>query len=104
MPTKFQEKVYREVKKIKAGETKTYGQIASILHISPRAIGQALKANHNPKVPCHRVVGKYNLGGYNKGVKLKIKLLKKEGVKITRGKSVKLIQLLFLIVAVYLYL
>jgi methylated-DNA-[protein]-cysteine S-methyltransferase len=83
MPTKFQEKVYKIVRKIKKGKTLTYGEIAKKLKTSPRAVGQALKANKNKKVPCHRVIcsdGK--LGGYNKGIKKKIKLLKAEGVGI----------------------
>lgn len=78
MPTEFQLKVYREVKKIPKGQTKTYGQIAKKLNTSPRAIGQALKKNTNPKIPCHRIIGKNNLGGYNLGVKEKKRKLIQE--------------------------
>ncbi|MBU0464322.1 MAG: MGMT family protein, partial [Proteobacteria bacterium] len=42
---KFQTKVYREVKKIKKGQIKTYKEIADKLNTSPRAVGQALKQN-----------------------------------------------------------
>lgn len=78
MITKFQLKVYRLVKKIPRGQTKTYGQIAKMLKTSSRAIGQALKKNYNKKIPCHRVIGKNSLGGYNRGINKKIKLLREE--------------------------
>ncbi len=79
MPTPFQERVYREVKKIKKGEVRTYGFIAKKLKTSPRAVGQALKANKNPKIPCHRVIkSDGSLGGYNRGIRKKKELLKKE--------------------------
>lgn len=79
MITKFQLRVYKEVKKIARGKTMTYGEIAKILKTSPRAIGQALKRNKNPKIPCHRVIcSNGKLGGYNRGVRKKIKLLKLE--------------------------
>ena len=79
MPTSFQKKVYRKVRKIPRGKTLSYGEIARKLKTSPRAVGQALKRNFDKKVPCHRVIksdGK--LGGYNRGVKKKKKMLMKE--------------------------
>ena len=87
MITKFQSKVYKEVKKIPRGKTSSYKQIARKLKTSPRAIGQDLKKNFNPKIPCHRVImsdGK--IGCYNRGIRKKIKLLKAEGVKIILNK------------------
>lgn len=45
-----------------------------------RAVGNILNKNKNSNVPCHRVIrsdGK--IGGYNRGVKTKLTLLKKEG-------------------------
>jgi len=87
MITDFQKRVYEEVKKIKKGEVKSYGQLAKKLKTSPRAIGQALKKNFNPEIPCHRVIkSNSELGGYNKGIIKKIKLLRSEGVKIKGGK------------------
>jgi O-6-methylguanine DNA methyltransferase len=46
-----------------------------------RAVGNILNGNHDPKIPCHRVIrsdGK--LGGYNRGAKAKKEILKREGV------------------------
>ena len=66
-----------------------FGEIAKKLKTSPRAVGQALKANKNPKIPCHRVVfSNKKIGGYNRGIKKKIQLLKKEGVIIKKGRIV----------------
>lgn len=80
--TKFQEKVYNIVKCIKYGQTMTYAEVA-MLAGSPRAyraVGNVLNKNHDPSVPCHRVVmGDGKAGGYNRGAKLKEKLLKEEG-------------------------
>ena len=81
---KFSEKVYRVVSKIPKGKTLTYMEVARRAG-SPRAyraVGNIL--NHNPypisKVPCHRVVRTGGaLGGYNKGVRAKTALLRKEG-------------------------
>lgn len=79
--TDFEEKVYWEVKKIPKGETRTYKNIA-IQAGRPkawRAVGNILSKNFNPRIPCHRVIrsdGK--IGGYNRGVRKKILILKKE--------------------------
>ena len=55
-----------------------------------RAVGAALRANPTPiVVPCHRVVGwDGSLRGYGggNGTPTKAKLLKKEGVPISRGR------------------
>ncbi|MEK7089156.1 MAG: MGMT family protein [Patescibacteria group bacterium] len=82
----FTEKVYEIVKKIPKGKVLTYKQVAKLAG-SPRAyrgVGNILNKNHNPKIPCHRVIrsdGK--LGGYNKGVNKKIKILKSEGFNLS---------------------
>ena len=89
--TRFQKIVFEEVNKIKYGQTITYKQLAQkvgkILNkpkMSCQAIGQALKRNPIPIIiPCHRVVGTNDLGGYNKGIEIKKALLafEKEGIK-----------------------
>ena len=61
----YQQKVWSALLVIPVGRTLTYGELALKLQSSPRAINQACK--HNPLtlfIPCHRVIGKNNLGGY----------------------------------------
>ncbi|WP_035890113.1 methylated-DNA--[protein]-cysteine S-methyltransferase [Legionella norrlandica] len=61
----FQQKVWNALLVIPVGRTITYGELASKLQSSPRAIGQACKRNPLALfIPCHRVVGKNDLGGY----------------------------------------
>lgn len=79
--TPFQQQVYNVVKKIPKGQTLTYKQVAEKIGRPKayRAVGQALKKNYSPDIPCHRVIrsdGK--LGGYNRGAEMKEKILKKE--------------------------
>lgn len=63
--TPFQKRVWRELVKIPSGKVKTYGEIAKRLHTSPRAVGNACRANPLPIiVPCHRVVASAGVGGY----------------------------------------
>lgn len=80
--TAFQQKVWRELRKIPRGETYTYADIAERIGApgAVRAVGSA--CGKNPVavvVPCHRVVRKNgDLGGYHWGVARKEKLLAKE--------------------------
>ena len=77
----FKEKVFEVVKKIKRGETLTYKQVAKKAG-SPnaaRAVGNILKTNFDPNIPCHRVIGSDGkMHGYNRGIENKWKMLKKE--------------------------
>ena len=82
--TPFQQKVYRAILKIPKGQVLTYGQVAKGIGQpkAARAVGTALKRNMDaPFIPCHRVVGYNNMGGYSArgGIKKKLTLLKKEG-------------------------
>jgi methylated-DNA-protein-cysteine methyltransferase related protein len=53
----FFEQVYTVVKRIPKGSVMTYGQVAKELGTrDARRVGQALHANRNSDVPCHRVV------------------------------------------------
>ena len=78
----FTQKVYEVIKKIPKGKVLTYKEVAKRAG-SPRAyrgVGNILSKNHDPKIPCHRVIrsdGK--LGGYNRGLNAKKAILKKEG-------------------------
>ena len=48
---------------------------------SARAVGAILRANSDPKIPCHRVIrSNGTLGGYNRGPKKKRNLLMQEGL------------------------
>ena len=81
---KFSEKVYTVVKKIPKGKTLTYKEVARLAGNmkASRAVWNILNKNYDPKIPCHRVIrsdGK--LGGYNRGVELKEKILKREANK-----------------------
>jgi len=78
-PTRFAERVLREVRKIPYGAVETYSSIAGRLSTSPRAVGVALRMNLVPViVPCHRVVAKGGLGGFSSGVEVKKLLLEME--------------------------
>lgn len=79
--TEFQRVVLMFVASIPLGETLTYGQVAEGLGRpkAARAIGQALGKNPFPLIiPCHRVVGSKDLGGYSSGPDLKRRLLEIE--------------------------
>ncbi len=84
--TAFQKAVWKQLCKIKPGRVRTYGDIARILNSSPRAVGNACRANPLPIiVPCHRVVSSRGIGGYGgkrSGPRLekKRRLLSHEGV------------------------
>ena len=78
----IQRKVWSELKKIKMGQTKSYGQIAKKFKLSPRHIGKICSQNKLVLlVPCHRVIrNNGTLGGFTSpgGIKLKRKLLEFE--------------------------
>ena len=79
---KFQKKIWNELRKIRKGKTKTYGEIAKKLNISPRYVGRVCGENkHVLIIPCHRVIrSDGSFGGFSapNGLKLKEKLLKFE--------------------------
>ncbi len=63
--TVHQTKVWQAISAIPSGQTQHYGDLATLLASSPRAVGQACGANPIPIViPCHRVVGKSGIGGF----------------------------------------
>ena len=86
--TKFQLKVWSYLKKIPRGSLKTYSQVAKAIGnpLAVRAVANAIGKNpYAPKIPCHRVIrSDGSLGGYSGrgGIKTKIFLLKKEGIKL----------------------
>ena len=82
--TTFRSEVWRELRSIPAGETRTYGEIAAKLGSASasRAVGAACGSNAvGLFVPCHRVVGASGkLTGFAWGVETKKSLLQREGV------------------------
>jgi AraC family transcriptional regulator of adaptative response/methylated-DNA-[protein]-cysteine methyltransferase len=80
--TAFQLRVWRALREIPRGETRTYSQLAREMGIpkSTRAVARACALNRVAVVvPCHRVVGvSGSLTGYRWGVERKLALLKAE--------------------------
>jgi methylated-DNA-[protein]-cysteine S-methyltransferase len=55
--TRHRMEVWEAMQRIPAGKTRSYGEIATMLHSSARAVGGACGANPIPVVvPCHRIV------------------------------------------------
>ena len=82
LTTSYKEKVFFSVRRIPRGKVLTYKEVARRAGSSgaSRAVGNILNTNYDPKIPCHRVVrsdGK--TGGYNRGAKRKVAILRKEG-------------------------
>ncbi len=81
--TAFQEAVWRELRRIPKGETRSYAQIAAAVGKpgAVRAAGSANGANNVAVlIPCHRVIRTDgSLGGYAYGLEIKQRLLEREG-------------------------
>jgi len=81
-----QAKVLMHLSTIPCGQVQTYGQVASLLGSSARAVGRACATNPFPiLIPCHRVVAKSGVGGFigqsvGHSVDIKRWLLAHEGV------------------------
>ena len=87
--TEFQRAVWKALRDIPYGQTRTYGEIASAVG-RPKAARAVGMANHdNPLLiftPCHRVVGKNgSLTGFACGLEVKRRLLELEGVPVSRA-------------------
>lgn len=80
----FKNRVINVVAEIPKGKTRTYKEVAEMAG-SPRAyraVGNIMRGNKNPHVPCHRVVkSDGSVGGYNAvgGSEKKTEILKQEG-------------------------
>jgi AraC family transcriptional regulator of adaptative response/methylated-DNA-[protein]-cysteine methyltransferase len=92
--TAFQRAVWRALRTIPPGQTRTYAEVARALGRpagAARAVGQACGANPIPVLtPCHRVLAAGGrLGGFSAGLEWKRRLLAAEaagrGVKRTPG-------------------
>jgi AraC family transcriptional regulator of adaptative response/methylated-DNA-[protein]-cysteine methyltransferase len=84
--TDFQRSVWNELRRIPAGMTRSYADVARAIGKpkATRAVANACGANHIPiLVPCHRVIAKDgSIGGYTGGVRIKRALLDAEGVEL----------------------
>ena len=61
----FQRRVWDAICRIPSGMTRTYGELATELGSTARAVGQACGDNRLPlAIPCHRVVAARGLGGF----------------------------------------
>ena len=78
----IQKKIWNEMKKIKNGQTQSYGQLAKKFNLSPRHVGRICAQNKLPLIiPCHRVIrSDGGMGGFSAagGIKLKRKILEFE--------------------------
>tara|TARA_B100000929_G_scaffold137356_1_gene108812 strand:+ start:208 stop:681 length:474 start_codon:yes stop_codon:yes gene_type:complete len=89
--TRFQRRVWDQLRRVPYGKTTSYGHIAKKLKTSPRAVGGAL--GRNPlmlTVPCHRVISKKGkLTGFTSigGIKTKKKLLNIENESRKKSKE-----------------
>lgn len=63
--TRFQTRVWQQLRRIRPGAVRRYADIANRLGSGARAVGGACRRNPVPiVVPCHRVVSRSGLGGY----------------------------------------
>jgi O-6-methylguanine DNA methyltransferase len=80
--TAFQRQVWNQLRKLRSGETSSYGELARRIGKpgAARAVGGACGANPVPVlVPCHRVLASDGgLGGFSGGLKWKRLLLARE--------------------------
>lgn len=83
--TGFQRSVWRAMRRIAPGQTRSYGQMARAIGRpkAVRAVGGACGANPIPVfIPCHRVLAaRQRLGGFSSDINWKRKLLAREGVR-----------------------
>lgn len=81
--TEFQRSVWAALRRIPAGKTKAYREVALAIKRpkAVRAVGQACGANPIPLlIPCHRVLATGGgLGGFSGGLHWKKELLRREG-------------------------
>ncbi len=95
----FNEKVWNAIKKVPKGRVSTYKLIAKSIGKPKafRAAGNACNKNpFSPEIACHRIVkSDARLGGFAFGATKKTQLLKKEGIKIKKGKIIGFKEKLF---------
>ena len=91
----FSQAVHEVVAHIRKGTVLSYADVAKQAGFpgAARAVGSLMRKNHDPKIPCHRVIRSCGrIGAYNRGGEEgKANLLKREGVllesRTSAGKS-----------------
>lgn len=82
----FKDKVIEIVRRIPEGGTLSYAEVAARAG-SPkaaRAVGNIMRSNYRPDVPCHRVIrSDGDAGEYNRGRDKKKALLRSEGARLS---------------------
>ena len=90
--TPFQDRVWAALRKIPAGTTTTYGELATAIGAPNAARAVGLANNRNPiavVVPCHRVIGADgSLTGYAGGLPRKRWLIEHEESSLSREKAI----------------
>jgi len=88
MKNSFTQRVYGVVSKIPKGRVMSYKEVA-IKTGSPRAcraVGNIMNRHNIKGLPCHRVIASNGkIGGYKWGIKKKLVILKKEGVRFDKN-------------------
>ena len=84
--TDFQRQVWSKLSEVPYGKLVTYGQLAAAIGQPTAARAVANAVGQNPYLillPCHRVVGAGNLGGFTPGIEAKKQLLAIEGINFS---------------------
>ena len=83
--TEFQQRVWKEIARVRFGETITYGELANRAGTPGHARAAGAATGRNPVgvvIPCHRIVGSDgSLTGYAGGLERKRELLELEGAR-----------------------
>jgi len=83
-------KIYPLLRRIPEGKVTTYKELARFAGTHPRTIGMLMRKNEDPvKIPCYKIVrSDGSIGGYSGkgGIRTKIRLLKRDGIEIIKGK------------------
>lgn len=73
--------------RIPKGKVSTYKELAKACGMNPRAAAAMLRANRNLEYPCYKIVmSSGRIGGYNRGMRKKIELLKKDRIEIKNNR------------------
>jgi deoxyribonuclease V len=86
------EYTYQLVRQIPPGKLSTYGAVAEALgdRVAARAVGRMMNQNPNAdNMPCYKIVhSDGRLGGFGLGIDDKIRRLKKDSIRVKKGKIV----------------